>query len=144
MNEISPDEKLTRFIYDRDDFKPSTGEVKFSAFMPPKVKTIPPTYKSDLSVCRISERSGNRVLSEDKIWKIGLEDVNRPGRTLRARADLSASDVYQHNLKVIADPQSFKEHANITPFPPDELGCLRLATKLALVCKLEVKPRECT
>ena len=43
-------------------------------------------------------------------------------------------------LQVIPDPQPFKEHANITPFPSDELGCQRFATKLAYISKLEMIP----
>ena len=133
------DEKLTRFIFDKDGFSRCKGTVRFKAFMPPKISKDPPiVYSSDLSVCRISAISGSGVLPGDKVWKIGLTHAHRPGRTLKARADFSASDVYENNLQVVPDPQPFKEHANIMPFPSDELGCQRLATKLAHISKLVV------
>ncbi|MDE0011730.1 MAG: hypothetical protein OXU36_11315 [Candidatus Poribacteria bacterium] len=138
---LPPDEKLTRFIFDRDGFAPCKGIVRFKAFMPPKVSKGPPiVYSPDLSVCRRSVISGCGVLPEDKVWEIGLTHVHRPGRRLKARADFTVGDIYENNLQVVPDPQPFKEHANITPFPPDELGCLRLATKLAHVSKLEIMP----
>ena len=137
---LPPNEKLTRFIFDRDGFAPGKGIVRFKAFIPPKVSTDPTVYSPDLSVCRISLISGSGVLPDDKVWEIGLTHVHRPGRRLKARADFSAGDVYENNLQVVPDPQPYKEHANITPFPPDELGTLRLATKLAHVSKLELVP----
>ena len=142
MNDISQDEIITRFIFDRkrDYFSGANKTVQFKSFMPPPDPEDRSKYSPDLSVCRISILSGNGVMPSDKIWKIGLKiGIERqPSRTLKARADLPISSVYENNLKVISDPQPYKEHANITPFPPDELGCLRRATKLADVSKLVI------
>ena len=144
MNDISQDEIIARFIFDRKKkyFSPVDKTVQFKTFMPTTDREDPTKYNPDLSVCRISVLSGNGVMPNDKIWKIGqkIGRERQPSRTLKARADLVVSKIYENNLKVIPDPQPYKEHANITPFPPDELGCLRLATKLADVSKLKIIP----
>lgn len=145
MNDISQDEIITRFIFDqkKDYFSRANKTVEFKSFMPPPDPEDRSKYSPDLSVCRISDPSGNGILPKDEIWKIGLKIglERQPPRTLKARAALPVSSVYDNNLKVIPDPKPwYKEHANITPFPPDELGCLRLATKLAHVSKLKIMP----
>ena len=142
MNDISQDEIITRFIFNRkkDYFSPADKIVQFKSFMPPPNPEDRSRYSPDLSVCRISVPSGNGVLPKDKIWKIGLKIglERQPSRTLKARADLLVSDIYDNHLEVIPDPRSYEEHANIRPFPPDHLGCQLLATELALVSKLDI------
>ena len=142
MNDISPDEVITCFIFSDKHFARTSGTVKFRVFMPPLVSKEPPKYSTDVSVCRISAMSDSGVLPEDKVWEIGLKYVQKPDRRIKARADLLVSDVYENNLKVIPDPEPYKEHANITPFPPDRLGCQMLATELARVSKLVMLPKE--
>lgn len=142
MNDISQDEVLTCFIFSDKHFARTSGTVKFRVFMPPLVSKDPPKYSSDVSVCRISMSSDGSVLPEHKVWEIGLKHVQKPDRRIKARADLLVSDVYENNLKVIPDPAPYKEHANITPFPPDRLGCQMLATELARVSKLVMLPKE--
>ena len=145
MNDISQDEVITRFIFNRRKYFSFVNKtVKYKAFMPPPNREDSSIYSPDLSVCRISVPADSGVLPEDKIWEIGQKDVQRSGRELKARADISVSDIYKNGLKVIPDFKPYKEHANITPFPPDELGCQRLATKLAHISKLEVLARDAT
>ena len=139
---VSPDEKVTRFIFSRGDFSTQNGTVKFKAFMPPRNREIRTLYSSDLSVYRISALSDGKKLSEDQVWKIGREYVQTTGRILKARADLSVDDVYQHTLKVVPAPSPHKRHANITPFPADRTACQRIATKLALASALVIIPPE--
>lgn len=143
MNDISQNEIITRFIFDKkkDYFSPANKIVQFKSFMPPSNPEDRSRYSPDLSVCRISVPSGNGVLPKGKIWKIGVKIglERQPSRTLKARADLSVSSVYDNHLKVIPDPQPcYNEHANISPFPSDHLGCQLLATELALVSKLVI------
>ena len=142
MNDISPDEVITCFIFSDKHFARTSGTVKFRVFMPPLVSKDPPQYSTDVSVCRISAMSDSGVLPEDKVWEIGLKYVQKSDRRIKARADLLVSDVYENNLKVIPAPEPYKEHANIMPFPPDRLGCQMLATELALVSQLVMLPKE--
>ena len=139
---VSPDEKVARFIFSRGDFSTQNGTVKFKAFMPPRNSEIRTLYSSDLSVYRISALSDGKKLSEDQVWKIGREYVQTAGRILKARADLSVDDVYQNTLKVVPAPSPHKRHANITPFPANRTACQRIATKLALASELVIIPPE--
>ncbi|MXY99291.1 hypothetical protein F4Y93_01100 [Candidatus Poribacteria bacterium] len=145
MNDISQDEVITCFIFSDKHFARTSGTVKFRVFMPPLISKDPPRYSTDVSVCRISAMSNSGVLPEDKVWEIGLKYVqnpDRPDRMIKARADILVNDVWKNNLKVIPDPEPYKEHANITPFPPDRLGCQMLATELALASQLVMLPKE--
>ena len=142
MNDISQDEVITCFIFSDKHFARTSGTVKFRVFMPPLVSKDPPIHSPDVSVCCISAPSDNRVLPDEKVWEIGLKYVQKPDRRIKARADLLVSDVYKNNLKVIPDPKPYREHANITPFPPDRLGCQMLATELALASQLVMLPND--
>lgn len=101
---VPPGEKLTRFIRYGSHFSDEANTVKREAFLPHKNSV-------DLSVFRISG------LSDSEVWAIGREHVERGGRPIKARADLSADDVYENGLKVIPDPSAHELHANIAPFP---------------------------
>jgi hypothetical protein len=131
---VLPGEKLTRFIRYSGHFSDKDNTVKREAFLPHKNSV-------DLSVFRISG------LSESEVWAIGREYVERGGRPIKARADLSAGDVYENNLKVIPDEQGHELHANITPFPIDRSPTDRrtrrtIARNLALASKLAIMPTE--
>ena len=75
MNDILPNEIITRFIFDSGNqyFSSTNKIVRFKSFMPPRDREDRSKYSPDLSVCRISVPSGNGVLPKDKIWKIGLK-----------------------------------------------------------------------
>lgn len=147
MNDILSNEVITRFIFNRGNqyFSSANKIVRFKSFMPPRDCEDRSKYSPNLSVCCVSVPSDSRMIPDDEIWKIGLEieKVQQPPRTLRARADLLVSSVYENNLRVTPDPQPFyKEHANINPFPPDRLGCQMLATELALVSEFVPLPED--
>ena len=129
---VSPEEKLTRFIRYSRHFSCDTNTVRHEAFLPHKNSV-------DLSVFRISE------LLDSEVWIIGREYVERGGKPIKARADLSAADVYKNNLDVVPDEQGHELHANITPFPienslDDRKTRRAIATKLALASKLVKMP----
>ena len=102
--------------------------------MPPKDKENPDLYTAELSVCLTSE------LSDDEVWKLGIENVQTAARSLYARADLLVADVSKAGLKVVHDPEPYEQHANLTLFPSDKLACQRIATKLARASQLVVIP----
>ena len=112
---VPPDEKLTRFLFSDRLFARTKGEVKYKAFMPDSV---------DISVYRISG------LSDTEVWDTGKKYVERPGRTIKARADLFAAVVYKNDLKVIPDTTPHKLHANITPLPVDIRARERIARRI--------------
>ena len=128
---VSPGEKLTRFIRYSNQFSHVKGEVRYRAFIPPK-------NSINLSVFRISLPP---ELSNNAVWKIGLDYVEREGIPIKARADLFVSDVAANNLEVISDEPP-PRHANITPFPADNKARQSIARKLAHASKLVVLPEK--
>ena len=142
MNDISRDEVITCFIFSDKHFARTSGTVKFRVFMPPLVSKDPPIYSPDVSVCRISTMSDSGVLPEDKVWEIGLKYVQKPGRRIKARADLLVNDVWKNNLKVIPDPSAHELHANIMFLPLDKEDRDEILRELALASELVLIPPE--
>ena len=129
---ISPNEQITRFILHSRHFTASTGRVSPRVFLPSQ-------DKNEISVYRI------RDMSCDSIWNIGSTYVETCDRTIRARADLFASAVYEINLKIVPTVEPHESHANITPLPEasDKTGERTrrdIARQLALSSKLKTKP----
>ena len=118
MTVVAEQEKLSRFIFSRSHFSSTKGEVKFGAFIPPK-------GSKDLSVYRTS------TLDDEAIWEIGLTNVQKE-RRLKARANLLAKVVFDIGLEVVSETSSHELHANITPWPDDEVERKSIATELSL------------
>ncbi len=119
---IDSNERISRFILSRNEFRPSDQTVKAKAFVPPKNKR--------LSVYRTS------TLTEDEVWSIGNEFVAEPrGKTLYGRANLLAKDVYALQQKVEPETSIHPLHADIIPWPDGRDDILFLATQLALRSK---------
>jgi len=122
---VSPTEKLTRYIFEqRGKFNPKEGRVIYRAFLPhPRRET---------SVCRISG------IEENRIFKIGEKIGEIRGKSLKARADVYASNVYAVKLRVQPTPMSDNpRHANIIDWPKEKseqkLKAIELAEKASLV-----------
>ena len=136
---VSPGEKLTRFIRYNSHFSALTNRVKPDAFLPHR-KHI------DVSVFLISVLNDSAEPSKNEVWQIGWKYVQTEERPIKARADLSAAVVYENKLQVIPDEPP-PRHANITPFPVEESPTDRkarraIATKLANASKLVVLPEK--
>lgn len=115
---IDPNERLSRFIVHKNEFRPSDQTVKFKAFMPPKNRR--------LSVYCTS------TLSEDDIWSIGNTLVANPrGKTLYGRADLLARAVYDLNQKVEPEISLHCLHADVIAWPNNKEDIQFTATQLA-------------
>ena len=124
---VSPAEKLARYLLDKSKFASTKSRVKANAFAPPP--------DGDVSVYRID------ALSETEIWEIGQAFVAAVlDKPLRARADLSASDVFQAGLLVEAAPNPHPRHANITDWPPSKDKQLQIAAELAEASILVLPP----
>ena len=136
---VSPGEKLTRFIRYGSHFSIVANRVRPDAFLPHKNEV-------DISVFRISGLNDSQELSKNEIWEIGREHVQTEDRSIKARADLLASNVYDSNLEVVPDDPP-ERHADIRPLPVDNSPTNRktrraLATKLANFSKLVIPPEE--
>lgn len=126
---VSPDEKLTRFISSKSGFSVAKRVVSYRAFIPPRKNP------QELSVYRIS------TLTEDEVWEIGKEYVQGENE-IKARADFLAEVVYENNLQVIADTQVHELHANISPLPMDREDRDEILRELALTSELVISPSE--
>ena len=124
---INPNERLSRFILHKNEFRRSNLTVKFKAF-------VPPTNKR-LSVYRTS------TLCEDDIWSIGSKFVAKPrGKTLYGRADLFARTVYALKQKVEPETSLHCLHADVRAWPDNKDDIQFLATQLALQSKFIPNP----
>jgi hypothetical protein len=125
--DVSPGEKIARYIFYRRQFSVMNRVVKFGAF-------IPPSNSDQISVYRISS------LADREVWSIGRDYVETEERRIKARADFLAQHVYENSLNVIPDTQPHELHANITPFPANKSERQSIARKLALVSQLVLMP----
>ena len=128
---VRPDERLTRFIFSKQHFSVVNQRVKYAALIPPKKSP------EEISVYRTSS------LTESQVWEIGREYVKRGDRTIKARADLLAGDVYEIDfidLKVIPDTRPHHLHANIVPIPVVREDRDEVLKELACVSTLVMAP----
>lgn len=123
---VDKSERITRYILSRNQYSPGNGRVKHNAFMPPRSLL--------LSVYRSSD------LDEDNVWGIGDDYVAAPQeKTIKARADLIAGDVFTLGLKVQPETSVHELHADIANWPTEKHEQQMLAVELANKSKLYTK-----
>lgn len=127
LNEIGPEELLSRYIMQKNCFRTSDGTAKYNAFMP-SVRT------NDVSVYRILG------LSDEEIFAIGRSFVATPmEKKLLGRADIVAECVYTNGLTVEPDTMPHERHANIRGWSASDSQKNRMiALELARVAKLHL------
>ncbi len=122
-------ELIARFLTDeRDEFNPTTMQVKRGAFRPP--------HSLRYSVFRISNDALDGKIPDRETWGLARQHVEPTRGKVLARAELSAADVVGLGLQVEPDGTPHPRHANIVGWPSkDEQMKLRqaLATKARLV-----------
>ena len=125
--EVSAEEPITRFITGKDYYRPSNGTVKHNAFMPNR--------KGETSVYRTKD------LADDEIFEIGrIFFAEKIGKSLEGRADISAFEVFEKELAIVAQPTPHPRHANIVDWPPDKSQSRLIAVELAAKAKLKLIP----
>ena len=129
---VSPEEKLTRFIRKPDHCK--NNKISHRLFLPRKQDT-------SISVYCISGLLGM------KVWEIGWDHVEQEGGDpIIARADFLAGAASEIGIEIIADGLDHERHVSI-PVPREESVDDRrirvtIARKLAGISKLEMPPAE--
>lgn len=133
---ISDDERLSRFIFDRDAFTASTGRVNFRQFLPPKAVA----HAEEVSAMR------TELLAEQRVWSLGQETAAAgSGRRVRARGDFRAPAVrasragaWQLDVRPFVPPP---RHALVVGWPPVSERDARksLAQQLRLGAELVVR-----
>jgi len=124
---VSEIEVLTRFIFSTSHFTRKDSRIKYAAFMP---------YKGKTSVFRTSN------LSYREIWNIGEAVGDTSGRSLKARGDILAENVYEQDLKVEPSTSWHHLHADITGWPSERAETKLIAMKLASKAKLILKSSD--
>lgn len=122
---FTQNEPITRFIYSKRHFSIEKQTINTAAFDP---KPNP-----DLSVFRI------RRLSQLQIWDLAEKHIS-PLRTprLKARGDLSISDVLNLKLVFSPDTESHKRHSVILGWPDSRDEILELSAELATIASLHI------
>ncbi len=124
MDDVAPSETLSRFILQRNHYRPSDNQVKYAAFLPHNNKT---------SVFRTSG------IAESEVWDIGDKEVaEKRGKSILGRADITAYHVLSRGLKVIPFEPPVR-HANITEWPREESKQKQIALELAADAQLLLK-----
>lgn len=126
-NRISPLETATRYIFSERHYVPTTGRIKYPAFWPKNGET---------SVFRIAN------LACRQIWNIGNYVASASSRTLRARGDVVASDVFDEGLAIKADTRDHPLHANIIGWPSQRAKIKLLTIRIANKAQLHLKPSK--
>jgi len=118
-------EPITRFIYSKRYFSTEKRTINYAAF--------DPRPHSELSVFRI------RRLSQLQIWNLAEKYISplRQQR-LKARGDLTISDVLNISLLFHPNTRSHKRHAVIRGWPDSKDEILELSAELADKASLHI------
>ena len=126
MVPVEQTETLSRFILQKNWYKPSTQTVRHTAFLPnPK--------NGQTSVYRTSE------ITDEEIWGIGDREVAvKRGKPVLGRADIIADVVISRDL-VINPSEPPERHANITGWSDEPSKQRLIALELAAEAQLHLK-----
>ncbi|MEW6416654.1 MAG: hypothetical protein AB1480_00830 [Nitrospirota bacterium] len=125
LEQVSPEETLTRYILHINHFSSLYRRVKYVVFMP--------APNGETSVFRISH------LSDNEIWGIGDREVaQKRSRPLLGRADIAAFHILSNKLKIAPDNNP-PRHANIIGWPREKSEQKLIAMELAENAQLHLK-----
>ncbi len=117
MENVKKEERLTRYILEKNKYSIEKKRVKYNAFLPNK--------DGQTSVFRTSE------LTDNEIWEIGNNEVARKvEKQLLGRGDIKASNVYENSLKIDTEGEHLK-HANIVNWPEEKSEQKLIAIEIA-------------
>jgi len=127
---VLPEEPVSRFILDKDQFRQERGFIYPAAFLPSK-KT------ANTSVYRVES------LPETRIWQLAEKFVTAlraDKKRVLARADIKAKTAFHQDLAIQPDRLPHPRHANIINWPTDRSAQKAKALELAKNAKLRVRP----
>ncbi|RJQ20828.1 MAG: hypothetical protein C4560_04580 [Nitrospiraceae bacterium] len=125
LEQVRPEEDLTRYILHKNHFSILHKRVKYAAFLP--------APNGETSVFRVSG------LADIAIWEIGDKEVAGKRETaILGRADIPAFHVLNSTLKIKPD-ENPPRHANITGWPKEKSEQKLIAIELAENAKLYLR-----
>jgi hypothetical protein len=122
---VSRGETITRYIFSEAHYARNTRRVKYGAFMPRHGET---------SVFRITD------ITMAEIWRLGNHVGDISERSLKARGDLVAKEVFEEKLEIRPDTSHHPLHANIVGWPAEGGRVRLLAMNLADKARLHLTP----
>lgn len=124
---MSPSENITRYILEKGKYSKNNNRVRYTTFLPNR--------DGETSVYK------TQSLDNGEIWDIGERYVAKPcNKTLRARADITASDVFNEGLKIEPDATIHELHANIIGWPEQKDKQKLIAIELEKDARLYLCP----
>jgi len=124
---VASDERLSRYILQRNHIRKSDNTVKQDAFIPHP--------HEDLSVTRHLD------LDQEAIWSIGEEVARQTGKNLYGRAENLAATYLDQKLTVSSAPITGNpNHANVSGWPADKPMQKMIAIEIA--AKSRYVPRQ--
>ncbi len=122
-NVVDHTENICRYLFQTGHFVASTGRVKYGGFLP--------APNGQTSVFRTSD------LTSEQVWDIGQQFVAIPRNlTLKGKADIIASQVFEENLLIEPDTNPHELHANIINWPEQRSEKILVAKKIAVKATL--------
>jgi len=122
---IDPSETLSRFIFQKSQYKTSDNTVRYTAF-------IPSSKNGETSVFCTSD------IHDEKIWNIGREVSVKRGKPVLGRADIVADVVMSQDLEINSSEPP-ERHANIIGWPDERSKQKLIALELAEEAQLHLK-----
>jgi hypothetical protein len=125
--DVSPDERVTRYIVSSSHIRRSEGTVRPDAFMPhPRI---------ELSVNRL------RDASEEETWACGFDVARQRVKPLIGRADVDVANVATQTLTVVAKPlPNNANHADVVGWPSEKSEQKRIAVLIASLSQFNDAP----
>jgi hypothetical protein len=123
---VSPDEPISRFVFDRRHMNQAKGCVSPAAFMPSTKTRVASVYRT--SCC-----------NEERIWTLGelfVERNRKDKRKILGRADVEAALVFHEGLAIQPHLLPHPRHAELTKWPSDKAEQKDKALALAQASKL--------
>ena len=132
MNSVSDQEDISRFLFRKDDFTESSGNIRWNKLMPVLCKQFD---RLETSIFRTS------TISQDKkIWELGDTFAGVEQTPVKAIAVLQAKQIRnKQNLDVIPETSTHLLHAVIVNWPEAKEGQIEICKELKKEAKLIVR-----
>ncbi len=133
-SQIDPEERISRFIFNKSRFRKGNGRILPEAFMP--TNPMPDRPERETSVYRTEN------CNESEVWWLGEEFVTKlhtQKLPILARCDLKLKEILLTELEVVPAVHPHNRHANIVGWPEEKecqkMKAVMLADKAQLVVK---------
>jgi len=130
-NKISPEEELSRYIYEKQKYKKTLGKAGYRFFMPREHRETKSLERSVIRTTSLNDTPG-------EIWKLGMDIGD--GRKTVARGIVTAKDIRSiEPLEVVPETTVHRLHANIINWPDEKEDRMDLAKEINKKSRLDIR-----